>query len=455
MVLTATVKTGDAGEGTFNFERDRDVGPIIAYPGHGGRPLPPISVGKPGESPRIAAIQKNIQNGNVVAVDEFWREIKLKGTPLVEPISGDDAHVLATFLWRAEGEVKNVTVDFLGINDVAGNQMAQLPGTNVWFRTYVANKDLRISYLMVPNDPLVPLINQNAIEKELAAARQERKPCNDPLNPNTFVDDPPRPAFSSVALPGAEPHPYLVDIRQPGVPEGALKEFSIRSAILNQERKFWIYTPPGYRREAGPYAYLVHFDGRGYTAEFPLQIALDNLLAKGEIPPIVGVFVDQIDRVKELACNPRFVDFLADELTPWVKERYAIADDPLRTMVAGSSMGGLGAMYAAYHRPKRFGCVIALTGAFYCVPSDDEEGEWLARHFARSPKLPIRVFMDVGNLEPAWHLASNRHMRDVLVAKGYLLRYEEFTGVHCYYCRQGAFERALSLLIGKRKAELE
>lgn len=47
---------------------------------------------------------------NSVALDAFWQEVSQQGTPLIEPIAGDDTHSLVTFLWRATDETQNVAM---------------------------------------------------------------------------------------------------------------------------------------------------------------------------------------------------------------------------------------------------------------------------------------------------------------------------------------------------------
>jgi hypothetical protein len=44
------------------------------------------------------------------ALDKFWQEVEQRGTPLIEPIEGDDKNLLVTFLWRATFEIWNVLV---------------------------------------------------------------------------------------------------------------------------------------------------------------------------------------------------------------------------------------------------------------------------------------------------------------------------------------------------------
>jgi enterochelin esterase-like enzyme len=41
-------------------------------------------------SPRLSALQKELEAGNAAALENFWREIGKQGAPLIEPIAGDD-----------------------------------------------------------------------------------------------------------------------------------------------------------------------------------------------------------------------------------------------------------------------------------------------------------------------------------------------------------------------------
>ena len=44
-------------------------------------------------TPRLIALRNELQAGNRAALENFWQEIPKHGTPLVEPIPGDDARL--------------------------------------------------------------------------------------------------------------------------------------------------------------------------------------------------------------------------------------------------------------------------------------------------------------------------------------------------------------------------
>jgi enterochelin esterase-like enzyme len=176
---------------------------------------------------------------------------------------------------------------------------------------------------------------------------------------------------------------------------------------------------------------------------------LDNLIADSRIPPVVGVFPDSIrqtDRDRELFVHEPFVDFLADELLPWARERTAFTTDPGRTVVAGSSAGGLTAAFAALRRPDLFGLVLSQSGAFqFCD---------LPARYAAADRLPRRVYLDAGVLETVTYerraalLHANRHLRDVLVARRCDVTFREFPGGHDYLWWRETVADGLIALLG-------
>jgi enterochelin esterase family protein len=198
---------------------------------------------------------------------------------------------------------------------------------------------------------------------------------------------------------------------------------------------------------------------------------LDNLIADGRLPLLVAVFVGNAAgaRTRELNLNLAFIDFLAQELLPWLRTCVSLSTDPAQAVIGGASAGGLAAAYAALRHPQVFGNVLAQGGAFWMMPGWDdrrvvpEDGEhgWLIRQFVQAERLPLCFHMDVGIYEifrpshsiPACGLAINRHMRDVLEAKGYPVHYVEFSGAHDFIGWRGVLPEALMKLFGCSTAD--
>jgi len=409
------------------------------------------------ESPRLAALHRAVKAGNDTALAAFWHDVARLGTPLVEPTKGDDRQVLVTFLWRAQGETRNVIVEG-GLDgwgqDLTVSQMAHLPHTDLWYQTRRARTDVRTTYLLAPNDPLTPLTEETDWKARTATWQP------DPLNPHTYFypkddedpDDEDR-TWSVLTLPAAAPQPWITP--HPGVPTGSVACHRLQSRILDNERRVWVYLPPVYEPGGEQYGLLLLFDGCTYIDHIPTPTILDNLYAAKRLPPLVAVMLTNPNgktRGRELPCYPPFADFLSQELLPWIRHRYHVTTDPARTVVAGASYGGLAAAFAGLRRPDLFGNVLSQSGAFWWKPEGDPEDEWLVRQFAVGPTLPLRFYLDVGLLENKTdtclsQLAVNRHLRNVLHAKGYSVSYAEFSGGHDVLCWRGTFSDGLMALI--------
>jgi enterochelin esterase-like enzyme len=400
-------------------------------------------------SPRIFALRTDVELGRREAVGRFWQEVRKAGAPLVEPVPGDGSNSLVTFVWQGDSRTRNVVI-FDGVAGFdAKDRMTQLDGTDVWYKTYRVRNDARFAYNLSPDDSLDSFDNikdDDAMKKRLAMFR------TDPLNPRrcpaTFGELTAESSY--VELSAAPPQPWNAPAAD--VPKGAVIATAFHSGILKNERKLWIYTPAGFSKSGALYPMLVLFDGDRNVKWVPA--ILDNLIAQKRIPPMVAALIDNPSsaaRQLELPCYPPFADFLATELVPWVRENYRGATDPARTVVAGSSYGGLAAVFAGLRHPEVFGNVLSLSGSFWWKPQNGSEAEWLTRQVADSPKLPLRFYLEVGLMEGyPMQIEANRRMRDVLAGKGYATGYGEYDGGHSFLNWSGGTANGLLFLMGSR-----
>lgn len=410
----------------------------------------------PPQSPRLVRLVEEIANGDLTAIDRFWREVAERGAPLVELIEGDRDHVLVTFLFRGTEDVRNVVVfvDRGLWGDIPTNRLERLPETDIWHRTHRFRRDARFTYSFSVNDSLTSLRSIKDVEEWV---KRSATWSVDHLNPLKFPSYP-RP-LSVVELPEAPPQPWVEP--RPAVPKGRVQAHKIKSSILGNERTVWVYTPPDYDPTGSRCGVLILFDGGAYISWVPTPTILDNLLFERRIPPLVAVMVshpDQSTRDRELACSNSLTRFLVEELTPWLQRTYNTTEDPGLTVIGGSSYGGLGAAYAAFRHPDIFGNVLSQSGGFMYSPAGENEPEWLIRQFSSSPVLPIRFHIDVGLMEdqplegaaPSI-LLTNRHFREVLEAKGYSVHYQEFNGGHQYLNWRGTLADGLIALLGTKE----
>lgn len=386
------------------------------------------------ESPRIQGLAKQLAKRNGNALEEFWKDMQ-GNAPLVEPIGEDDQKRWITFVWRGDQETRDVVIlGDIPTSDATKWKLRRLGETDVWFKTSRIPKDARFGYAYgVNGGPFRP----------------------DPLNPRVF-------AHRSVAeLADAPPQPWIIE--RPNVPVGTLSKHVIPSKILNEDRSIAVYTPPGYASSPSACGLLVVFDGETYGSKadalVPTPTIIDNLLAAKKIPPLVAVLVDsQTTRGRDLLCSTPFVDFLTQELVPWVRTKYRVSEEPSNVIVAGSSDGGLCAAYTAWKYPNIFGNVLSQSGNFPYVPNPrpganiyTREYGWLTRQFVITPCLHLRFYLEVGTLEsgPVVNpVAEHRRLRDVLEAKGYAVTYSEFSGGHDYLTWRNSLGDGLIALVG-------
>jgi len=415
----------------------------------------------PYTNPEIEAFRRELPSNT--AIERFWQHVMQIGTPLVNAIPGDSEHQLVTFLWRGDLSTQNVMVlgSFL-TRPLTDYLMDHIPNTDVWHLTLKLPAGARFAYTLSVNDPVV---SEGPRAAERAATQQA-----DPFNPKknwNYAPGASRHEYSSMAeLPGAPAQPWIV--KKSGVPEGKIEKNLFKSELLGNERKITVYTPPGYQKDGSPVDLLVIFDENAYIDRVPTPIILDNLIAAGKIPPTVAVLIanpSQETRNKELPPNPHFADFLANELIPWVRAHYRVTNDPNRSVVAGSSYGGIAATYAALRHPEVFGNVLCQSGSFFWAPDHEFGGDaitetgWLAKEFIKSPKLPIKFYMDAGLFEVdvtgsgGGILEPSRQMRDVLLAKGYEVHYKQFASGHDYLNWRGTLADGLITLIGSKTAK--
>src|SRR5262249_42777583 len=152
------------------------------------------------DSPRLAALAKEIKAGNRAALDAFWLELKDKA-PLVEPIAGDEKRLWVSYIWRGDNESKRVDViGGLPTSDDFAKPLARLLDTDLWYRTERLRNDARFTYIFVINRVKPAPGDKDALQKILAQWRR------DPFNPRTF---PSPPNSAIVELPAAPPQPWI------------------------------------------------------------------------------------------------------------------------------------------------------------------------------------------------------------------------------------------------------
>jgi enterochelin esterase family protein len=182
------------------------------------------------------------------------------------------------------------------------------------------------------------------------------------------------------------------------------------------------------------------------------------MMSRGEIPPTLVVAAPDPAWVGDrLGSYDPAANFLADELLPMLRREYRITDSPDGIVAAGLSRRGMVSAYVAFRRPDAIARVLSLSGSYYWRPPGHRQFEWIPARFAEEPRRDIRLYLAAGELETVvtptnqghYLVATNRHMRDVLRAKGYEHRYTEFYGVHSTFNWQDQLAAGLVYLLGR------
>jgi len=112
---------------------------------------------------------------------------------------------------------------------------------------------------------------------------------------------------------------------------------------------------------------------------------------------------------------PKFLEFIREELIPFVESRYRVS--PTDRALIGHSRGGLFALYTLFHHPETF------TRYLVSSPSNRWDDNILFRYeqaFSDSHgNLDARVFMSFGSLENEVSIANMHKMKSLLLSRAY------------------------------------
>jgi len=171
--------------------------------------------------------------------------------------------------------------------------------------------------------------------------------------------------------------PALVPVSQDAA-GSSIDHASFSSAALSGEGSFYVYLPPGFASTTRRYPVLYLLHGRNGHAnaflEIGIQRTLDQLIGEHAIAPMIAVMIQDrstLENWRDVGSHRSAtyvveVQELVDRMLPTIGTRAGRA-------IAGSSMGGFGAMHVALANPYRFSVVESWLGFF-----NNLEGELLA-----------------------------------------------------------------------------
>jgi sugar lactone lactonase YvrE/enterochelin esterase-like enzyme len=243
------------------------------------------------------------------------------------------------------------------------------------------------------------------------------------------------------------PHPDSVV--QPGVPQGELLKFDFAGSKLfpGTVHEVTVYVPKQYD-PAKPACVHVNQDG----VQFNAPVVFDNLIARGELPVLIGVFVrpgvvpaadpanalSRFNRSFEYdGLGDAYARFLLEELLPFVGTKQTADGRALRLSqsgndrsIGGQSSGAIAAFTAAWERPDAFTRVFSAIGTFV----DLRGGARYPSLIRKTEPKPLRVFLQDGSNDNNhyggdWWMA-NQTMERALTYAGYEVNHAWGEGAH-------------------------
>lgn len=230
------------------------------------------------------------------------------------------------------------------------------------------------------------------------------------------------------------------------VPHGAIHHHFYRSTVANDDRDYYVYTPPDYDPASGktyPVLYLLHGfsdDASGWTAVGHANVIFDNLIAENKIKPMIVVMPlgygtmemvhkgwDAWDDHQLRDENfSKFRQLLLTEVMPRAERQYRISGDRNSRAIAGLSMGGSESLLTGLSNLDKF----AWIGAFSSggLPEDFDK-EFSGLDAKANQKIRL-LWVACGTED---HLITlNRKFREWLKVKGIQHTDIETPGMHTW-----------------------
>ncbi len=236
---------------------------------------------------------------------------------------------------------------------------------------------------------------------------------------------------------------------QKGVPQGKVTQmppWKDSKIYPGTTRDWWIYVPAQYTKDK-PAAVMVFCDGGGFVkadGQFRAPVVFDNLIAKGEMPVTIGIFIqpgafENKDPKDKSRSNRSFeydslgdlhARFLMEEILPAVAKDYNLSTNPDERAICGNSSGGICAFTVAWEKPDAFCKVVSHIGSFTNIRG----GHVYPALIRKTDKKPLKVFLqdgrnDLDNQFGNWPLA-NQDMAAALKFAGYDYQFVLGEGTH-------------------------
>jgi enterochelin esterase-like enzyme len=154
--------------------------------------------------------------------------------------------------------------------------------------------------------------------------------------------------------------PTICVLAQPGK---VFDNLSLKSKILNMDRKYAIYLPAGYETSSRSYPvlYLLHGSGddqTGWVQFGEVNQMADKAINEAKATAMIIVMPDANTGVRgyfnSIKGDFQYEDFFFRELIPFIEKTYRVRSEKRYRAISGLSMGGGGTIVYALHHPEMF-----------------------------------------------------------------------------------------------------
>lgn len=197
------------------------------------------------------------------------------------------------------------------------------------------------------------------------------------------------------------------------------------SKFLDNERDIIVWHPPSYNKSNKKFPVLYMHDGQNIMEPAKAFAGVDwqvdetstELIKENKIEEIIIVGIyntpDRLEEYSDSEKGNKYIQFIVNELKPFIDSNYKTLTDKNNSAIMGSSMGGLISFLIAWKYDDVFAKAACLSSSFYY---DKEKILEMVKQYD-GPKKPLRLYIDHGEDG----LPRGQKMFSELTQKGYII----------------------------------
>jgi enterochelin esterase family protein len=368
------------------------------------------------KSPIISAFTKPTDVLKFPVLYKDTEHIKRISHKNISPIIEDNE---ATFIFWGKPKLRVDLVSELSFWTTNNNTvMKKVDGENLYHITFRLPKDARLEYKFLIDGSW----------------------CIDKLNPlkcENGIGD-----YNSYLL---MPEYKIVNEIYPreGIKKGIIKEYEFFGKNIEGKRMIYIYLPYEYElNQDKSYPTIYFHDGGDYINRANAINTFDNLINDKIIEPIIGVFINPINRFNEYMYNIKYSKLIVEEIVPNIDSTFRTIKSPDKRAIMGASLGGIISFFTAYSFPNVFKNIGGQSSSFL----------YLEREISKlimNNHNEFNVYMDVGLFESL--IYSNRRISKIYKEKQFNFKYQEISEGHTWSNWGNHVKDALIFFFGDKK----